>query len=142
MLLPRPISLHDVVDVEAFVNATLNKSELGFLPAEREDLVAEGIALMVDLAQRYTPHRAGYAQPGRFSGYAAAFLPKRLGDAWHRLHEEHRYVTDPVTGKRDWHYDQPVVSLNALVEERFLLGSRRPAEFVPLPIPSRAVEDS
>lgn len=163
-MLPRTVSLHDplscrcrarssspacVLDVEGFVHATLNASELEFDSSEREDLVAEGIALAHELAARFTPQRDGYAQPGRLSGYLAAFLPKRLGDAWHRLHGEHRYVTGD-DGRRRWHYDQAPVSFEALAEhndsvdgdrrdpDRFLLGARRPHEFVPLPIPSRA----
>jgi hypothetical protein len=166
-MLPAPVSLHDprscscrrgrpapacVHDLEGFVRATLTASELEFGRDELEDLVAEGVALAFELAGRYDPHRNGYEQPGRLSGYLAAFLPKRLGDAWHRLHAEHRYVTDPATGKRSWHYDLPPASLDALIEEsdrdaeqrrdpdRFLLGARRPHEFVPLPIPSRALD--
>jgi hypothetical protein len=66
------------------------------------------------LADRYKPQMSGYTQSGRFSGYAAMFLPRRLGDAWHKWHPEHRYITDPETGKRGWHYDQPMISLDSL----------------------------
>jgi hypothetical protein len=46
------------------------------------------------------------------------FLPRRLGDAWHRWHPEHRYITDPATGRRRWHYDPPTMSLDGLYEAR------------------------
>jgi hypothetical protein len=122
-MLAELVSLYDVEDVEGFVNATLNRFEEGDLPEwaklstdERQELVLEGITIMFELAERFEPHREGYAQAGRFSGYAAAFLPKRLGDAWHRLHPEHRYVTDPETGKRGWVYLQPASSLQGLAE--------------------------
>jgi len=159
-VLSQPIRLYDIDDAEAFVFATLKRFEVavGFsLPDhEREDLAAEGLAILCDLAKRYEPHRAGYAQPGRFSGYAAGVLPRRLGDRWHAWHPEHRYVTDPQTGKRSWVYDMPPASYDALFGGynttgpdgterrrdplRGQVGCRTPGSFVPIPIPSRALE--
>lgn len=122
-MLATQVRLHDIDDVEGFVNATLNAFERGDRPEwarlrgpEREELVLEGIAIMYELAGRYEPRRGEHTQDGRFSGFAAAFLPKKLGDAWHRLHPHHRYVTDPDTGKRDWQYLQEAVSLDGLRE--------------------------
>lgn len=108
------VSLHDVDDVEAFVQATLNASGIQFPEDEREELVAEGLAIMVKLAKAYQPRRGDHQQDGRFSGYAAMYLPRRLSDAWHRLHPEHLYVTDTGTGKRRWEYLALPVSLDAL----------------------------
>jgi hypothetical protein len=42
------------------------------------------------------------------------FLPRRLGDAWHRWHPEHRYITNSETGRRCWQYDPPTMSLDGL----------------------------
>jgi hypothetical protein len=103
--LATPLRLHDVDDAEGFVAATISRSGIPFDPSEHQELMLEGLAILCELAAKYEPHRPGYKQAGRFSGYAAQFLPRRLGDAWHRLHPNHRYVTDPVTGKRSWHYD-------------------------------------
>jgi hypothetical protein len=52
------------------------------------------------------------------------FLPRRLGDAWHKSHPEHRYITDPLTGKRGWRYDHPAVSLDAITAEPDGAGDR------------------
>jgi hypothetical protein len=62
------------------------------------------------------------------------FLPRRLGDAWHKWHPEHRYVTDPETGKRGWSYTPAMLSLDGLTDsssdpeqrgaDRFLLNAR------------------
>lgn len=108
--LAEPIALHDIEDVEGFVNATLNASGIDFQAWEREDLVAEGLVILFELASKFEPHRPGYQQAGRFSGYAAAFLPKKLGDAWHRGRPEHRYVTGE-DGKRRWQFFNAHASL-------------------------------
>lgn len=57
---------------------------------------------LYELADSYEPQRAGYAGAGRFSGYAAALLPRRLADAWHALHPEHQRVS--ANGERRWVY--------------------------------------
>lgn len=112
-MLPTSVTLHDIRDVEGFVKSTLGRSRIRFDSDEREELVAEGIAILYELAASYEPHRPGYKQAGRFSGYAARFLPGRLGRAWHRRHREHRVVTD-ADGERSWEYGQAPASLDAL----------------------------
>ena len=112
-MLTTVVVLHDVDDVEAFVQATLNASGIAFERDERDELVLEGLAIMYRLADQFEPHRPGYSQPGRFSGYAAMFLPRRLTDAWHRLHPEHCYVTRP-DGGREWYFAEQPVSLDGL----------------------------
>ena len=106
------------------MNATINAFDRGERPEwaairghEREELVLEGIAIMYSLKQKYEPRRGDHAQGGWFSGYAAYFLPKKLGEAWHRLHENHRYVTQP-DGKRKWVYLKESSSLEAMHERR------------------------
>lgn len=115
-LLREKVSIHDIADAEGFVAATIERSGVKPKPAEYEELLAEGLAILFDLARKFEPHREGYDTPGRFSGFAAQFLPRKLGDAWHKLHPEHRYVTDPETGKRRWvFYPQPQ-SLDAMLD--------------------------
>ena len=129
-MLTATVALFDVDDVEAFVQATLNRfcqanSRRGHIvlaPDERDELVLEGLAIMQRLANQFEPHREGYAQAGRFSGYAAQMLPRKLGDAWHALHPEHQLVTQP-DGKRRWQYERPSVSLDAITSED---GDRAP----------------
>lgn len=156
------LSVHDVDDAEGFVAATIQRANLNIGHDEHEELMLEGLALLVDLARRFKPQLEGYTQAGRFSGYAAQMLPRRLGDAWHRMHPEHRYVTNKATGRREWHYDLAPVSLDGIAagEGRYRRGgdgnvisseddmgggldlaldrARRIHEMVPIPIPSRA----
>src|SRR4051794_32408793 len=96
-MLAQLVALEDIDDVCAFVAATLNRFErdagVTLEHSERGEHQAEGIALLYDLPGKYEPRMPGYDQPGRFNGYAARYLPRRLGDAWHRSHPEHKYVT-------------------------------------------------
>jgi hypothetical protein len=111
-MLAATVTLHDITNVEAFVHATLDDSRIRFGQEEREELVLEGFAILYDLAASYKPHIEGYAQPGRFSGYAARYLPRRLGEAWHKLHPDHVYRTKPEGG-REWIFLRPAISLDA-----------------------------
>jgi hypothetical protein len=106
-------SLHDIADVEGFVGATLERSGLRphLQPAEHEDLVAEGVCVLYELADRYEPHLPGYATAGRFSGFAARLLPNRLTDAWHAWNESHSRITAADGGRR-WTYEAPALSLD------------------------------
>lgn len=112
-MLAEAVALHDVRDAEAFVQATLNASRRIYPPDEREELVAEGLRIMVELSASFVPQRDGYAHAGRFSGYAAKFLRLKLEDAYHRLHPEHTLRTCP-DGKRRYEYGDRPVSLQAL----------------------------
>ena len=127
-ILTVPVALFDVRDIEAFVQATINRSRRRYEPDEREELVAEGLRIAYDLASRFDPHRDGYEQEGRFSGFLAKFLPLKLEDAYHRLHPEHVLRTDPESGRRSYVYGSKAVSLEAVVgedEERSgVLGQR------------------
>jgi hypothetical protein len=117
--------LHDVRDPSAFVQGTINaftapnakRGPIVLSSDERDELHQEGLAILYRLASIFEPHREGYDQAGRFSGFAAAMLPRKLGDAWHRMHPEHRHVTDQETGKRHWEYTERAVSLEALTAE-------------------------
>ncbi len=115
-LIAQPIALADIANCEAFVQAALKKSGIRFGDEERDELLAEGLTILLELHRGYRPltARPGIDErDGRFSGYAAWALPKRLGDFWHKSHSEHRYVTGP-DGKRGWIYGRPTLSLDAL----------------------------
>lgn len=108
--------VYDVHDARAFVGATLERfcrsnaarGRFALSADERAELVSEGLVILYELARDYEPRREGYGQPGRFSGYAAVMLPRRLGDAWHRMHREHQRVARP-DGSARWIYgDQPL----------------------------------
>lgn len=112
-----PIVLLDIANCEAFVQRTIDRSQITYGPAEREELLSEGLTILYELAGKYNPGVGGRdATRSRFSGYAAMFLPRRLGDAWHKSHPNHRYVTHPDTGKRGWYYDLEAVSLDQLTD--------------------------
>jgi len=114
--------LHDVRDPSAFVHATINdftraratRGRITLSAEEHSELHAEGMAILHKLARDYIAQMDGYEHPGRFSGYAAMFLPRKLGDAWHRMHEEQQLVTDHETGRRNWRYRERAVSLEAM----------------------------
>lgn len=114
-LLSEKISILDIEDAEGFVAATIVRSKIRCSQHEHEELLTEGLAILFDLARRFEPQREGYERPGRFSGFAAQFLPRKLGDAWHKLHPEHRYVTGE-DGKRRWVFFEAPSSLDALLQ--------------------------
>lgn len=108
------VALHDIADVEGFVAGTIEHSGLRLCAEEHEELLAEGICILYTLADRFEPQRAGYASAGRFSGYAAQFLPRRLGDAWHKRHPEHCRVAGE-DGKRHWRYLAAPLSFDQVI---------------------------
>jgi hypothetical protein len=112
-LLAEKTRLRDVANVEGFAAAALDrvirKHALAIDAEERAELLAEGIAILYELANRYEARRPGYAREGSFAGYAAVMLPKRLADAWHAMHPEHRRISTEQ-GRR-WSYGQPPVAL-------------------------------
>ncbi len=104
------IRLHDVNDAQAFVAANIHKSGVIISTSEREDLLAEGLTILFELASRYEPHRPGYEKAGSFAGYAAKYLPGRMRDAYHALHPEHIARRDP-DGRRVYDYGERPMSL-------------------------------
>ncbi len=133
-MLAEAVALHDVRDAVAFVQATLNASRRLYPPDEREELVAEGLAILCHLASRFEPQRDGYQQAGRFSGFAAKYLRLKLEDAYHRLHPEHQLRTQP-DGKRRYEYGDHAVSIDAMTaddpERGGLLADQRAADDAP-----------
>jgi hypothetical protein len=123
-------SLHDIESVQGFVRATVHSwrtgSDVRLAPGEYAELVCEGIVALYELAARYEHHRPGYEHPGSFAGFAAQLLPRRLTNAWHRMHPEHHRATRP-DGTREWRYAPPTLSLDDLAERRpWALASARP----------------
>jgi len=139
-LLAAPIGLHDIEDVERFVANSLHRSGLPFRRQEQEELISEGLCILYELAEKFEPQREGYAQAGRFSGYAAQFLPRRLGDAWHKRHPEHRRIAGD-DGKRRWVYTEAAFSLEEALqnsevfdEDSFEINIRPPSQWAPVPV--------
>lgn len=119
------VALHDIRDVEYFVAKIITKAIPNLPHDEFQELKSEGIAILYQLAARYEPHRDGYATPGSFAGYASMFLPRRLGDAWHRMHPEHTYVTETLPDGRQvrrWRYLAPPTSLDQLLTDSDAAG--------------------
>ncbi len=124
-MLPTTVQLHDIDDVEGFVCGTIEKSGIRAPEHEKEELIGDGIRILYELAAKFEPQREGYAQPGRFSGFAAQFLPRRLGDAWHSRHPEHVRVVGE-DGKRHWAYRETPVSLDQFLEPKPNIGPGNP----------------
>lgn len=142
-MLATTVQLYDIDDVEGFVCATIERAGLGAVdPAEKEELTAEGLVILYRLAERFEPHLPGYSQPGRFSGFAAKFLPRRLGDTWHKSHPEHTRAVEE-NGKRAWQYKPAPISLDGYLRpppgEAPAGGEARirpAAQMVPVPLAS------
>lgn len=96
------------------MRASVRRSRVQASGHDLEELVAEGLVILCDLARRFKPQLEGYAQEGRFSGYAARFLPVKLGEAWHRMHPHHVLRTQP-DGSRRYEYMLPAQSLSGLI---------------------------
>ena len=109
-------ALRDIDDPEAFVRFQLRRLTLRLSDDEKEELVAEGLLILCELSAKYDGTLPKDKDAGSFAGYANYLLPRRLLDAWHRHHPEHRYTTDPETGKRKWVYGKAPVSLDALLD--------------------------
>lgn len=110
-MIPAPVALHDIKDVESFVAANIHRSKVIFHDrGEREQFLADGVAILFELADKYRSRLDGYAQDGSFAGYAARFLPGRMRDAFHALHPEHIARRD-ADGRRVYEYGERPMSL-------------------------------
>lgn len=81
------VAVHDVNDAEAFVIHAMQTSGINPARDETEDVIAAGLLVLVEMGQRYKPRMPGYTADGRFSGYAARWLPGRIRDAYYQMHE-------------------------------------------------------
>jgi hypothetical protein len=123
------VSLYDIDDVEAFVKAMIARSRVRLTPDEREELVAEGIVILFEMGRKFIPKMEGYEQEGRFSGYAARFLPRKLQDAYHAMHPEYVLRTQP-DGSRKWQYNDAPWSFDEEWNDDAEPGTRFIGEFV------------
>ncbi len=99
---PASGSLLDIRDPRGFVADRIKQSGVILSREQREDLIAEGLMILCELARKYEPRRPGYDQDGKFSGYAAKYLTLRLQDAWKAMNPT-RTVRDE-DGKRRTEY--------------------------------------
>lgn len=106
--LAQTVGLGDVRDMDGMVSAAVRRLGLILRPCEREELEAEGLAILCELQHAWDGR-------GSFAGYAASLLPMRLLTAWHGLEgHSRRRVLDgdgAWTGERAW-CSAPVVSLD------------------------------
>lgn len=112
-LLTSPVAIWDIEDAENFVQAAIPRT-MTLTTQQRADLVAEGLAILCELAAKYQPKMDGYSQEGRFSGYAAKLLRVRMSRAWHEMNEHHVMRTTPQG--RKWCYVPEAESLDNLLD--------------------------
>lgn len=123
------IRVHDIHDIDAFVRVMIFKTKLKLTNVdEREDLISEGIAILLDLAKKYKPQMIGYDRPGSFAGYCSIYLPKKIATAWHRWHPEYiletRKLPDGRVVKR-YVYGDTAASWDEQVERDGSVDSER-----------------
>lgn len=95
-MLPSPVQLHDIKDVEAFVRGTIRRKVQVIAAEDMEDMVCEGIMILYDLSRLYDSSRdrpskdpdhqcrgANCCKPS-FAGYANFLLPKKLTASYYR----------------------------------------------------------
>lgn len=116
-------SILDIDDAEGFVRDMVYRKLRKLDKYEIEDMVAEGLMLLVALSRRYDPSKdTPNRKPGHrckgprccvpsFAGYASYLLPNKLLDAWHASHEDHLLRTQP-DGSRKYFYHQETCSLD------------------------------
>lgn len=112
----RRVSLYDIDDVEAFIVMCIKRSGAPVKTYEYEDIKAEAICILYGMASKFIPQMEGYSQPGRFSGYAIKYMPRKIREAWHRIHEEAQLKTMP-DGKREYVYYKQAVSYDRIIDD-------------------------
>lgn len=105
------VGIWNVRDAEGFVGDTIRKSRLRLGRDEHDELLAEGITILCELAAAWKPRLDGYQQDGTFSGFAGYFLPRRLQDAYYRMHPEHQLRRSP-DGERVREFGHAPLSLD------------------------------
>lgn len=108
------VTLGNIEDAEAFVRHCMGKVRIQLTDDEREELAAEGMAILVALHDKYDPTKDKMAggKTGGFFGYALYLLPRKLGDAWHQMNPHHVLRTQP-DGSRRYEYMDREISLDA-----------------------------
>jgi hypothetical protein len=143
-----PVALHDIADIEGFVRDTMRR-HLSKVPHEdREELVAEGLVIICELAMRYDPAKDKPSRkPGHvcktsrccvpsFAGYASFLLKRKMLDAWHRMHPEHQLRTQDDGTRKYVYYPKPKSlderSSDLGRDAHELPGTRQVGQFVPI----------
>lgn len=112
-LLPHHVQVRNIHNAEAFVQAAMNRAWV-IQPAnqdERDDILSEGLVILLELSARFEEHRPGYEKPGSFSLYASKYLPLRMVDAWAKMRREHRYAKDSE-GRRVVEFGEAPLSID------------------------------
>lgn len=108
------VEMHDVADVDAFVNAAIGKLGLRLTVDEREELELDGFEIMCELSTRYSP---AHARRWSFSSYAGEYLPRRLITKWHQANRGAHVRVRNGQGRCVWEYRSPAASLDQLISE-------------------------
>lgn len=117
-LLSSKVQIGNIKDAEAFVRHCMHKAgRIRITGDEREELVAEGLVLLVELHRRYDPARDKGAggNTGGFFGYALYLLPRKMADAWHRG-QPHHLLRTQEDGSRRYEYLKEPRSLVEVIE--------------------------
>lgn len=112
------VAIGDVKDAYGFVSRCIGKSGIKtFSAQEYDELMCEGIVILCALHERYDPRKDKGTAPVRgvkstkgvasFAGYASYLLPRKLRDAWHRMHPEHVLKTMPDKTRKYVYYEPP-----------------------------------
>lgn len=110
------VQVYDILNAESFVRSSIAKAKLRVSDFhELQDVVSEGMAIMLDLASKFNPHMPGYDKPGSFAGYCSKYLPNKIRAAWHNMHPEHLLVRSP-DGKKRYEYGDSPKSLSELID--------------------------
>lgn len=105
--LPSPVPLLDIHDLDAYVGAAITRLRLVLDPWEREELEAEGYALLCEMASTWEDRGA------MFSWQVRERFEKRLCSALHDLRGDIRPRADD--GSRRW-LPRPETSLDQLLD--------------------------
>lgn len=104
-----------IEDAESFVRDAIRDGGARLSPDDFDDVLAEGLLILAGLQKAYQPGRNGLDPvSSRWGGFASKYLRLKLGDAYHRLQENHRLVAGE-DGRRRWVYEEAPVSLSHVV---------------------------
>lgn len=127
-MLSQSVTVRNIQNAEAFVQAAMNRAWViqPHNQDERDDILSEGLAILLELSARFDEHRPGYEKPGSFSLYASKYLPLRLVDAWAKMRREHRYHKDSE-GRRVVEFGEAPLSIDAECDADHEHGARNDA---------------
>lgn len=118
----KPIPLHDIDDINAFVIMCIRRSKIKPQQWEWEDTVAEGIAILWAMSTKYNQGI------GCFSGYAVKYLPRKIKEAYLNGNE-HCVRKRLEDGSRSWEYYERPQSYDVAISEDHN-DERTPGNFI------------